>query len=66
MNDVLETLIIIFEVSPKWQSLVEGLLTTSVFIGAFIGAISCSYLVKFSLRSVIITLDVLLITGSIF
>lgn len=65
MNDALKTMLIIFDISKEWKSIVQGAITSSIFVGAFIGALFTSYFLKMSCRKAIMIVDALLITGSV-
>lgn len=64
MNDALKSLVIYYEISNDWKSVIEGLLTSSVYLGAFIGTFLSLFLVNRSLRKGIILLDLLMVTGA--
>lgn len=65
VNDALSTLLIVFEVDEDNKPFVRGLLTSSLYIGAFVGAITSKYFEALGLRNGIIIIDIFLILGSI-
>lgn len=64
MNNALKTMLEVFDISKEYQGLTEGLLSSSVSVGCFVGAILNMILHKTSIRKLIMIADVLLVLGS--
>jgi hypothetical protein len=56
-------MLIVFHVNHDQKAFYEGALTTTSYVGAFVGAVISTFLVKKSLRTLIIFIDCLFILG---
>lgn len=63
MNDAMNTMLIVFDISDQYKSVIRGMLTGSAYLGALIGVIMSSFIIHLSTRKLTFIMDAFMIIG---
>jgi hypothetical protein len=64
MNNALKIMLVVFDVHESDRGLMEGVLQSSLYFGCILGSAFGLYILRISLRKILLVIDILIILGA--